>query len=50
MSEMVANVDEKLGEMFLEDKQPTQEELMVQSKLFVSCIIVPLRLPSGEQL
>jgi len=26
---MVANVDEKLGEMFLEDKQPTEEELMV---------------------
>jgi len=41
ISEMVANVDEKLGEMFLEDKQPTEEELMVHSLLFVSCWIVP---------
>ena len=27
--EMVANVDDKLGEIFLEDKLPTTEELMV---------------------
>lgn len=29
MLEMVANVDDKLGEIFLEDKLPTTEELMV---------------------
>ena len=26
---MVANVDDKLGEIFLEDKLPTNEELIV---------------------